>query len=403
MKRYRDWLLAGGCVWILGTAALGVGRAAGVPASEIQWKKSVLDTRFRAEGVAVADVNKDGKMDVLVGDVWYAAPDWKTHEIRPPKDYGDGSKGYSESFGCFADDFNGDGWVDVIVIPFPGTPCYWYENPQNQPGHWKKRMVWRSACNETPLYADLFGDGKKYLIMGIQPEGQMCWFSVPKDLEKPWDPHPISLEKSPGTDRFYHGLGVGDVNGDGRQDVLIRVGWWEQPAEARAGDKPWTFHKANLGDNCADMYAFDVDGDGKNDVLSSSAHARGIWWYRQLPEKSGTEFKRFDILNDFTQTHALNFVDLNGDGRKDLVTGKRKWAHGPTGDVDPAAAAVLYWIEIKNKTDGMPEFVPHKIDDDSGIGTQFVVTDLNGDQLPDIAVANKKGVFIFEQVRSKGK
>jgi hypothetical protein len=394
---------------VLGLIFGALPTSAGAPASEVRWKKMVIDKKFRSEGVGAADVNKDGKIDILAGDVWYEAPDWKMHEIRPiARDYGDGSRGgregYSESFGCFTDDFNGDGWVDLIVLPFPGDTCYWYENPRNKPGHWKQRAVWRSACNETPLYTDLFGDGKKYLIMAIQPEGQMCWFSVPQDIERPWDVHPISLEKSPGTDRFSHGLGVGDVNGDGRRDVMVTYGWWEQPPDAKNSNKPWTFHKADLGgkDNvCADMYAYDVDGDGVNDVISSSAHRLGIWWHQQIPGTGGSEFKRHDILNRFSQTHALHLTDINGDGVRDLVTGKRWWAHGPKGDVDPNSPAVLYWIEIKTRKGAPPEFVPHEIDSDSGIGTQFVVTDVNGDRLPDIVVANKKGCFLFEQQRAK--
>jgi hypothetical protein len=102
-----------------------------------------------------------------------------------------------------------------------------------------------------------------------------------------------------------------------------------------------------------------------------------------------------------SQTHALHCVDINGDGLKDLVTGKRWWAHGPKGDADPNAPAKLYWFEARKNSDGLIRFVPHEIDNDSGIGTQFVVTDINGDKLLDVVTANKKGVFVFEQVRSK--
>src|SRR4051794_36802779 len=119
----------------------------------ITWKKTVVDTAFRSEGVAVADVNKDGQMDILVGDVWYEGPDWKTvHPIRPGKDnYRDGDKNiYSQSFACWAEDINGDGWSDLIVIGFPGAPCHWYENPQGKSGPWKQHVIWKSACNETP-------------------------------------------------------------------------------------------------------------------------------------------------------------------------------------------------------------------------------------------------------------
>ena len=122
----------------------------GTAATNISWKKTVIEKAFRSEGVAVADVNKDGKMDILVGDYWYEAPDWTKHEIRKPGDYKDGSGGYSQAFACWADDINGDGLADLIVIGFPGAPCHWYENPQGKDGHWKQHVIWDSACNETP-------------------------------------------------------------------------------------------------------------------------------------------------------------------------------------------------------------------------------------------------------------
>lgn len=444
----------------------------------ITWKKTVLDKTFRAEGVAVADVNKDGKLDVLAGEVWYEAPDWKMHEIQKPGDYKDGAGGYSHTFACWTEDLNKDGWDDLIVIDFPGAPCYWLENPKNQPGHWKKHIIWHSACNETPLYTDLLGNGKRVLVMGWQPkgkdnEGQMAYFTPGSDPTALWEMHAISepsvpatykltaaafkaLEKDglpeetvvrlgslrdktfvslqemlaeaakllnekessefkakcqkhvtlpgkqiPGTFRFAHGLGVGDVNGDGRLDVICTGGWWEQPVKVEG--KPWKFHPANIGDACADMFAYDMDGDGKADILSSSAHNYGIWWHQQKANSGGEpSFLRRDLFPKFvSQTHAMHFVDINGDGLKDLVTGKRWWAHGPRGDADPNAPATVYWFEAKRGSDGVTAFVPHKIDDDSGIGTQFTVADVNGDKLLDVVVANKKGVFLLEQVRAK--
>jgi hypothetical protein len=381
---------------------------------KITWKKIVIDKAFRSEGVAVADVNKDGKMDILVGDVWYEAPTWKVHKIRPGKDdYRDGNKNvYSNTFCCWADDINGDGWPDLIVIGYPGAPCHWYENPKGKPGPWKEHVIHHSACNETPQYEDLFHKGKRVLIMGTQPkgsngkQGQMCWFAPSKDPTQLWEVHPISEPSAPGkeipgTQRYSHGLGVGDVNGDGRPDVIIKSGWWEQPAQDDG--KPWKFHPANLGDDCADMFAYDMDGDGMPDILSSSAHRYGIWWHKQTRVKGGeSKFVTRDLFKKLlSQTHALHFVDINGDGLRDLVTGRRWWAHGPKGDPGSEEPAVLYWFQAKKNKDGSTEFIPHLIDDESGVGTQFVVTDFDGDGLPDIIVSNKRGVFLFLQVRSK--
>ena len=123
--------------------------AADEKAPAITWKKIVVEKKFRSEGVTVADVNQDGHLDILAGEVWFEGPDWKkVHEIRQPfRDYGDGLKSYSETFCCWADDLNADGLPDYIVIRFPGAPCYWYENPGAKGGHWKEHMIWHSACN----------------------------------------------------------------------------------------------------------------------------------------------------------------------------------------------------------------------------------------------------------------
>src|SRR5262249_5675521 len=155
--------------------------------------------------------------------------------------------------------------------------------------------------------------------------------------------------------------------------------------------KPWKFHPANLGDACADMFAYDMDGDGKADVISSSAHKFGMWWYHQRGGKDEhPTFIRQDLFREMlSETHAMHCVDINGDGLKDLVTGKRWWSHGRS---EPGSdwPAMLYWFEAKKNKDGTVRFRPHVVDTDSGVGTQFAVADVNGDGLLDIVTSNKK-------------
>ena len=378
-------------------------------AEGITWRKTVLDKTFRSEGVAIADVNLDGKMDVLNGEAWYEAPDWKMHPFRKLGNYGDGLRSYSQSFACWTEDLNGDKYPDLIVIGFPGKPCHWFENPKGKTGMWKQHEIWHSACNETPQYVDLLGNGKRVLVMGWQPkgqstQGQMAYFTPGKDPTKTWIMTPISKpsepkKEVPGTRRFSHGLGVADVNGDNKLDVICPGGWWQQPTQTDG--KPWEFHAVNLGPACADMFTLDVDGDGKNDVLSSSAHKYGIWWHHQRGSGEKGSFMRRDLFPKLvSETHAMHYQDVNGDGMKDLITGKRFWSHGKS-EPGSSLPAIIYWFEAKRSSDGMIKFTPRVIDKDSGIGTQFVVADLNGDKLLDIVSSNKKGTRIILQQREK--
>ena len=370
----------------------------GVSGDKVKFKRTQLDDKFRSEGVAAGDYNHDGKLDIAAGSVYFAAPEWQmTPIVKDPQTFE--PKGYSDTFCNFSDDFNGDGWADLLVVGWPGKETRWYENPQTAAGPWKMHIAVRVTNNESPQYIDVDGDKKRELLAGTNPDASnvdgpqryMSLASPTKQATAPWQVQAISEPDAPGTKRYSHGIGSGDVNGDGRNDILVTEGWWEAPAEK--SNAPWKFHKAPFGEACSHMHAYDVDGDGDNDIISASAHKFGIWWHEQTDDGWQTH----EISNEFSQTHAVHLVDMNGDGLKDIVTGKRWWAHAK-GDPGVDEPPVLYWLELTRK-DGKPVWISHKIDDNSGVGTQFEVIDMNDDGLMDIISSNKRGTFYFEQIR----
>lgn len=382
-------------IWLSATSFV-YGQTAG---SDVKFKKVHIWDSFYTEGSAIGDVNKDGKPDIIAGARWFEAPDWKAHDIWQHKRF-DYTKGYADSFLNFMTDVNEDGWVDLVNFDFPGREVYWFENPAGADILWKRHLIDSIASNESPMMVDVDGNGRMDLVFGNQRTGQMNWWSSSvKSKKVTWKPNPISEPKSKGEGMFAHGLGWGDINGDGVNDVLIIGGWWEAPKDLRKSPGPWKFHEAKLGYPCSQMLTFDLDGDGDNDVVSGSAHNFGLWWHEQVKDRDqNISFIRHVIDSSYSELHSIVLKDVNNDGLPDLITGKRFFSHqghGP-GGMDPA---VVYWYELLKDGKGKPVWIRHLIDDNSGVGIQFEAEDMNKDGLLDFAIGNKNGIFYFEQVQ----
>ncbi|MCP4786928.1 MAG: c-type cytochrome [Fuerstiella sp.] len=360
------------------------------------FERIVLSERFYSEGATFADIDGDGHHDIVSGPFWYAGPEFRQrHAYTSPKVFA--ISGYSDHFFTFAADFNNDDHQDILAIPIPGAPAHWFENPGDGSGKWNKHPALSDVSNESPIFDDITGNGKPELV--CIHKGAYGYAVVDAAAtDQPWKFVPISDNKVYG--RFTHGIGVGDVDGDGRPDLLEKDGWWQQTATS---GEPFRFHAFPFAQSGgSQMFAYDFDGDGDNDVISvQNAHGWGLKWFEQRGSDGEIGFIARQILPDkfdaaaelnISQMHSLALADLDGDGVKDVVTGKRFYAHGGK---DPGAhqLPVLYWFRTVR---GGPEvqFEPHLIDELTGVGTQLTVGDVTGNGHPDIVVGNKLGTSL---------
>lgn len=345
--------------------------------ADIPFHKQEIDLGA-SETCALADINRDGKLDIVSGENWYAAPNWTQHKFRDlPYE-----NGYVDNFSDLPLDVDGDGRVDIVSCSWFRKSLRWWKNPGAQ-GAWTENVVAEGYPIEFAFLVDLNNDHKANEILPEfgDEKAPLAWFEASGGK---FIKHVVS-------DRSYgHGIGAGDVNGDGRTDIITPKGWFEAPPDPRNGK--WMWHPDfDLG-TTGFIYASDVNGDGKPDLVTSAAHDYGIFWMEQQNDGKWTKH----IIDDtWSQGHAMTMVDLNGDGKPDLLTGKRYMAH----DHDPGAREPLgvYWYEWLKKNDGSIAWVKHIVDYSTrtGAGMQIPVADLNGDGRLDFVTPGKSGLFLF--------
>jgi len=408
-----------------GSVALFVGGTGEVRYKDIAWKdlNSAVQPREQASsryslqrvsslyygwGATTGDINRDGALDIVSGPFYYLGPTYTERKIyREGRVYNPATEFAPDMVNLVAD-FTGDGWPDILSAV--SRPMDLYVNPKGDSRRWDKVRVLPTISSEIALIRDLDGDGKAEIIFG--GGGAYNWARPnPADPTAVWTPHVIS---SPGETVGGHGIGVGDVNGDGRPDVVVPTGWYEQPAQGIA-QSPWPFHPvafgnlAIFGQGGGEIGVYDVNGDKLVDVVTGSAHNWGLNWFEQKRAADGTRtFVQHMIAHDFSTTnagsvvfsesHAARFADMDGDRIPDFVTGKRMWSELENYTAqDPYGAPVLYiYRTVRNpKAPGGAEFVPELVHNRSGVGSSFDVVDLNRDGKLDIVTATGFGTFVF--------
>src|SRR3954451_22740479 len=247
---------------------------------------------YYAWSAAAADFNRDGTLDIAAGPYYYLGPDYTVaKEIYLAQTANPSTQYPEECMDNFAYDFTGDGWPDVLNVGAIGQPAHLYVNPKGESRRWDEFDVAPHVQKEVALVADVDGDGKPELVYGA--EGYLRYAKPdPANPTKAWIVHTISPKGPWGAG---HGLGIGDINGDGRVDIVETYGWWEQPKEK--GDALWTYHPEAFGiwtghatPGGAEMGIYDVNGDGLTDVVTAlQAHGYGLAWFEQ--KRDGTTGK----------------------------------------------------------------------------------------------------------------
>ena len=408
-----------------GAIALFVGGTGEVRFRDVAWKdlnlfvqpKEEISPRFTMQqisslyygwGASAADINRDGSLDIISGPFYYLGPSFTERKLyREGRVYNPSTEFAPDMVNLVAD-FTGDGWPDILSAV--SRPMDLYVNPKGDSRRWQKFSVLPTVSSEIALMKDLDDDGKVEIVFA--GGGAYNWARPdPADPTAPWKLNAVS---SAGQTVAGHGIGVGDVNGDGRKDIVVPTGWYEHPADGIART-PWTFHAVTFGNlsvfgqGGGEIGVYDVNGDKLADVVTGSAHNWGLNWFEQKRAADGAvSFVQHTIAQDFStenaggvvfsESHAARFEDVTGDKIPDFVTGKRMWSELENYTAqDPYGAPVLYiYRTVRDaKAPGGARFVPELVHNRSGVGSSFVVADLNRDGRPDIATATAFGTFVF--------
>ncbi|MEL7499965.1 MAG: VCBS repeat-containing protein [Planctomycetota bacterium] len=380
------------------------------------------------EGIDIADVNNDGSLDIVAGRNWYAAPEFKPRPLRNIDDW----NGYVESNGDQTYDVDGDGWVDVVAGSFRPSEIYWYRNPGSEGlklGQlWKPNLLvdTKFSQNEMCFLRDIDGDGKpEWIFNSWNKQNPVIVWSFAKEPASPSDSKPKTNQKANqktnqkkqpkknqgtpksssryvlkqhviGTETHGHGMGFGDINNDGHEDVLVSTGWYERPAKNPLTSGPWKFHADwSLPHASCPMIVRDLNADGKNDLVWGHGHGYGLhWWELDGTDEEGKlQFKPHLIDDRYSQAHTIHFADLDGDKQDELITGKRVRGHNGKDPGGKEFACMYYYRWNPEKL----EFQRFTIDEGHiGTGLQIRSADIDGDGDIDLAVAGKEGTWLLE-------
>lgn len=339
-------------------------------------QETILSVQRSARAVWTADMDKDGRKDIL--SVSLNQVSWYRNEGGLPPRFTMYTVANNLEAGRWVatGDLDGDGDADLVVADTRASNIWWYENLLTQPGappNFAARLVTNQTQDpRTVLPGDLDGDGDLDLYSSSNGDNSVFWYE--NNGARP----PQFVRRLVSNQAFYaRSAYAADLDGDGDLDLMSasasdnEVSWYEN-----RGGAPPTFTEHLIASamwGARHVHAEDIDMDGDIDVLSGSELNNTIAWYENRGGAPPTFVTRY-VSQRAWGTHAVYTADVDKDGDPDVVAANEGGNN-------------VAWYE--NLGGASPVFAEHLISTNNMASHGVFADDLDADGDVDVLAASR--------------